>query len=115
MTIGNNKFRTLSHYLNKRNIFQHLDISHNNLHTRSGVAINELLTKTQIKHLNLSWNELYMPDCVEKICQGIKASVHIKELNYMWNGLSGTDWVKSFKQAVVKNETLEVLRLENNR
>lgn len=65
--------------------------------------------------LNLAWNELYMADCVAKIFQGVKNSMYIKEIDYSWNGLSGTDWVKSFKQALIKNKTLEILRMENNR
>ncbi|KAJ6635381.1 hypothetical protein Bhyg_13966, partial [Pseudolycoriella hygida] len=36
-------------------------------------------------------------------------------LDYSWNGLSGGDWIKSFKQALLKNVSLELLRIDNNR
>lgn len=56
-----------------------------------------------------------MDKCVQQIFQGVKNSKYIKQLNYSWNGLSGTDWIKSFKQGLIKNETLEILSMENNR
>lgn len=96
-------------------LLQHLDISHNNLYSGCGDSIGDILSKTRIKVLNLEWNELYLDKCVEKIFEGVKKSQYIKEINYSWNGLSGTGWVKSFKQSLIKNGTLEILRMDNNR
>ncbi|KAG4080753.1 hypothetical protein HA402_005933 [Bradysia odoriphaga] len=106
---------SLAKALNGNESCEHLDISHNSLSTRSGSAISDLLSKTRIQVLNISWNELSSHDCVTKIFEGLKQSTHTKAIDYSWNGLSSSEWVKSLKKAMLKNETLEKLNLENNR